>query len=406
MDRVPIAIVANAPAPYRVHLHRRLAKELPGVRLISFFLFGQNFQSWAEESWDDIGAVNLGPGEKLGEGGRSPPALLRDWRKGGAIIDALERQRVPVAVLCGYNYLSLLRVLIWARSAGVSTVIWGDSNARCERARGLQIPIKHLFVRLVMLLCRGVTPAGTAGRDFYVKYGADPDRIRYLPFEPDVPLIEGVQGHEIKSLLDKHRLDQRRRRMVCSGRLSPEKRYDLAIRAFAAIASARPEWDLVLAGDGPLRAELEAMVPPELRARVRFLGFVSDQRELMALYRGSDLLLHPAYQESWGVVIQEAIAAGMALVASDITGAAVDLVRDGVNGHLFPEGDLPALIDKLLDATHPERIVEMRLAAPTVLDQWYEVFDPVKGLREMLQLLGVDEMHLARRPGVGPYGKD
>jgi glycosyltransferase involved in cell wall biosynthesis len=161
------------------------------------------------------------------------------------------------------------------------------------------------------------------------------------------------------------------------------------IDAFLAIAERRSEWDLVIVGDGPLRGELERKVPAALRSRVIWTGFHDEQSTVNAIYRASDVLVLPSDYEPWAVVINEAAAAGMAIVSSNVVGAAAELVRDGVNGRLFPPGDLGQLTACLLDVTDSSRTEMMKGASAEVLKEWRKRGDPVEGLREAMRSVGV-----------------
>jgi glycosyltransferase involved in cell wall biosynthesis len=108
-----------------------------------------------------------------------------------------------------------------------------------------------------------------------------------------------------------------------------------------------------------------------------------------AIYKASDVLVLPSDFEPWALVINEAAAAGMAVVASSVVGAAAELVRDGVNGRVFPPGDLRALADCLLDVTDPARVDAMKAASEGVLADWRRVADPIAGLRRGLEANGV-----------------
>src|SRR5439155_19337196 len=126
------------------------------------------------------------------------------------------------------------------------------------------------------------------------------------------------------------------------GRVVSNKRVVLLIDAFAAIASQRPEWDLLIVGDGALRNELQRRVPEPLRPRVVWTGFLDGPEPALA-YHAADVLVLPSDHEPWALVVQEAMAAGLPVVASDVVGAAYELVTDGVSGKVFPAGDCSAL---------------------------------------------------------------
>jgi hypothetical protein len=88
-------------------------------------------------------------------------------------------------------------------------------------------------------------------------------------------------------------------------------------------------------------------------------------------------------------VINEAVAAGLAVVASDMVGAAADLVRDGVNGRIFLHGNLESLSECLRDATAAEQSKRFGANSIEVLAQWRKLADPVDGLKKALRSVGV-----------------
>src|SRR3954467_13823779 len=106
-----------------------------------------------------------------------------------------------------------------------------------------------------------------------------------------------------------------------------------------------------MVGAGENRDDLLARIPAHLKDRFIWTGFLDDQATVSALYRLSDVLVLPSDYEPWALVVNEATAAGMAIVASDVVGATPELVRDRMNGRLFPRGSLPALNEALMDVT-------------------------------------------------------
>jgi phosphatidylinositol alpha-mannosyltransferase len=103
------------------------------------------------------------------------------------------------------------------------------------------------------------------------------------------------------------------RNIVCLGRLEPRNGPDIAVDAFARLAATFPDVRLLMAGDGAMLRDLQARVPAHLRGRVEFLGAVYDQRpELLA---SSSVFLLPARAVSFSIMVLEAFAAGLPVVA-------------------------------------------------------------------------------------------
>jgi len=131
------------------------------------------------------------------------------------------------------------------------------------------------------------------------------------------------------------------RRLLFVGRLDARKGFTIAVQAFGRLAAREGDLRLIVAGDGPERAAVAAL-PPDLRARVTMLGAVPNA-QLPAIAVACDLYLGPSTGgESFGVVLIEAMAAGLPVVASDTPGYD-EVVHDGVDGLLVPPSDPEAL---------------------------------------------------------------
>ena len=383
-----VAIICNSHTPYRLHLHQRIAQEIPEIKLWSVYTHEESNAPWAFAVPPEIGPVSFGRGESSADQPKAKYAL-REWRKGGRIIRWMKEQNVRLAVVFGYNDAARLRIIRWCNRNGVPVFVFGDSNVRGDHARGLKGFAKRQVVSRVIRACTGVMPCGTMGQAFFEKYGARREQVYFFPYEPDYVLVAQVDAASIAQAQGRFGLNPARRRIVYSGRLVPIKRVDLLIDAFISIAAERPEWDLLIIGDGPERAALQARVADALKSRVTWAGFIDDAKTVATLYRASDVLVLPSDFEPWAVVINEAAAAGLAIVASDVVGAAAELVRDGVNGHVFPAGDAAALRAALLDVTREDRIDAMKGASAGVLADWRRRGDPIAGLRRALENSGV-----------------
>lgn len=137
-------------------------------------------------------------------------------------------------------------------------------------------------------------------------------------------------------------------------RLQPEKGVANFLKAAARVAPRVPETHFIVAGDGPLREELETLVRRlGLERNVHFLGFRSDARSLTGLL---DVLAVPSLTEGAPLVVLEAMGAGVPVVASAV-GGIPDQIRHGREGLLVPPGDPVALSDALLELLQDPNLV-------------------------------------------------
>ncbi|MFI6686462.1 glycosyltransferase [Streptomyces sp. NPDC050485] len=129
--------------------------------------------------------------------------------------------------------------------------------------------------------------------------------------------------------------------VVIAGRLVAEKRVDHAIRAFAKASSEHPEWVLSVFGDGPERSALQALARElGVSGSVRFHG---SSPHMAQEWAKADLALLTSRAESFGLVILEALAAGVPVVSYDCPNGPSEIIRHGVDGWLVPNGDVDAI---------------------------------------------------------------
>ena len=149
-------------------------------------------------------------------------------------------------------------------------------------------------------------------------------------------------------------------KLLFVGRLDERKGFPTAVGAFARLASERPDLRLIVVGDGPQRTAVAAL-PAEVRARVTLLGAIPNV-ELPPFVSACDLFLGTSVGgESFGMVLVEAMAAGLPVIASDIPGYD-EVVRDGVEGLLVPPRD-PGAVAAAATTILDDPALAARLAA-------------------------------------------
>ena len=159
-------------------------------------------------------------------------------------------------------------------------------------------------------------------------------------------------------------LDPHRRYLLFVGRLDDKvKRVSSIIRAFGMIADKYPDADLLIAGDGTDRKELETAASLVSATRIKFLGWLSSTETKACLYTAAECLVLASSREGFPTVIGEAMACGTPVVSSQV-GAVPELVVDGVTGWLFPSGDDAALA-RALDSA----LAQTPAAAASMRDQ-------------------------------------
>jgi glycosyltransferase involved in cell wall biosynthesis len=152
------------------------------------------------------------------------------------------------------------------------------------------------------------------------------------------------------------------------GRLAVEKGVDVLIEAVRGISKVRPDIGLLIVGEGPERKWLEKQA--KNLSQVFFLGF-HDWNLLPRFYAAADLLVLPSKHEQWGLVVNEAMASGLPVIATRKVGAAQDLIIEGQSGYVVPENDAEAMASAIDRACQSEeRLRTMGEGAQQLIASW------------------------------------
>lgn len=237
-------------------------------------------------------------------------------------------------------------------------VIWTDTPDCSATARH---KLRNLFLRILSARAVAVLSTGKPGMDGLRKMGIPASKIVNFPCWVRLP-------NDVRP----GRKSRRAVRYCCIGRLVGYKNFACAIRALALLPEGTATLDII--GSGP---ELDALrriaVAGGVEGRVRFRGFLDEVAVAKYLREEGECLIHPASRlEPFGVVIAEAMAHGLPVIASDQCGAAADRIKDGENGFLLssPVETEPLASKMRLFIESPASMVSMGIAARRTAEEW------------------------------------
>ena len=251
-----------------------------------------------------------------------------------AVRAALDRFDPDAVAAPSYSTPDARAALAWCRRRRRTAVMMFDSRRQDAERAGWRESVKRAIVRQF----DAALVAGTPQRAYAVALGVPPDSI----FQP-VDVVDNARFARLAADARQSRPAGDLRRFVVVSRLTPVKGVDVLLDAYARYrASAADPWTLDVVGDGPERAALEA----QAGLGVAFHGFAQGDA-LGHAYGRADALVLPSHKDTWGLVVNEAMAAGLPVVVSTGAGCATDLVEDGASGFTVPPGDAAALADRL-----------------------------------------------------------
>jgi glycosyltransferase involved in cell wall biosynthesis len=390
---VRLAYLVSHPIQYQAPLLRLIAAE-PGISLKVFFRSAMGVKQYVDRgfgqsiAWD----VPLLDGYQheflpaLGDPLRVTP-LLRPLNYG--LARRLAEGRFDILWVHGYARVFHQAAMLFAKRRGLKILLRDEPTAISKPRSPLKRFVKRGMFAGLSRLVDGVLAIGQLNRRYWIEQGVDPAKIYSMPYAVDNARFRaGAERAAVNraAFLAALGLPAERPRIVFSGKLTPIKAPDVLLEAFARID--QPSASLCFVGDGPLRGRLEARARElGLGDRVVFAGF-RNQRELPAFYDAADVFVLPSRQEPWGLVVNEAMNAGRAIVASDKVGAAADLVRPGENGAIFAVDDVGALARALKDClASPERSATMGRRSLEIIETW-GFREDIAGLKQAIAGIG------------------
>jgi glycosyltransferase involved in cell wall biosynthesis len=285
-----------------------------------------------------------------------------------SVVAHLLKHRPDVLVLHGYNHATNLLALVVAKLLGARVLMRGDTRVSAQhKASGWKARFKRLLFRLV----DGCISIGTQNHLYYSTLGVPDHRTFFAPMCVDnrAFFLGGARSSvrcEQRALLN---IPPDARVVLFASKLTERKRAGDLLQAFASLGGTFNDAVLLVVGSGAEEAALRSSAEA-LGSRVRFLGF-RNQSELPQLYAASDVFVLPSVGEPWGLVVNEAMAAGLPVIVSDDVGAAPDLVEGKDTGLVFPVGDIDRLtraLEYLLDSSEARE--RMGRNASMLIDRW------------------------------------
>jgi 1,2-diacylglycerol 3-alpha-glucosyltransferase len=326
-----VVILTEIISPYRIPVFNALAKR-EGIDLKVIFLSETDpaLRQWRVYKDEIQFSYEVLPSWRFRAGALH---LLLNARLSSAL-----KKFSPDTIICGgYNYIASWQTLLWARRRGVRFVLWSESNAQDARAR--RKAVEFLKVRF-RTRCDGFVVPGKSACEYLCLLGVAADSIFTAPNAVDNDFF-ARQADAVKRQPSAFRdkLGLPRRFVLFVGRLLPAKGVFELLDAYAKLESGvRSELGLVFAGDGVSRQELARRAKEIKPGVVCFPGFV--QREgLAGLYALAEALVLPTHSDTWGLVVNEAMACGLPIIVSSVAGCSLDLVEDGWNGYVVPPRD-------------------------------------------------------------------
>ena len=323
-----LAYLTNIPSPYRITMMEAWAAHLQTTMGISLQVYytdeGDQGRGWALRK-------ALGVDERRLSTLLSIPGYGRLNR---GLVDMVRQN--DIVMIGGFEQVSYLVTALLARLMRRKVILLFDgfSPRRIGKERASVRFVKWLTARL----CHAYFANGKVGAEVLKRLGVDEARIfnQYLSVSPrdiETQRCRTADKPQLRTYLE---MAVGRKIIAFCGYLIPRKRPELIIDAISALRlEERPA--VLFIGRGPLEETLRRQAAA-LGVEALFAGF-REGEDLARHYLCADFLILPSDDDPWGLVVNEAMAAGLPVIGSDACGATLDLVINGVTGFAFRAGD-------------------------------------------------------------------
>jgi 1,2-diacylglycerol 3-alpha-glucosyltransferase len=272
-----------------------------------------------------------------------------------ALNEQLEKLQPDVLFLYGYSLGIFRKAQRWAKKNGVATVLISDSNYFDKKRHRIFEWLKSFLVAPFDAAFVG----GTSSSQYLQTLGFPPKRIAYGFDVIDTAFFDERSSacrESLPAIRQKWNLPENYFLFV--GRLIPEKNLLFMLNAYKeyAVSPLRKHeaWDLVLCGSGieEVRVkEFAASLPEEICQKIHLYGHIQ-QPELIEIFSAANSLLLASISESWGLVVNEAMACHLPVLVTNRAGCAQDLVINGRNGWSFDPYNGEELQQRMMDITN------------------------------------------------------
>jgi len=370
-----VLLITNIPTPYRIPLFNLLAGELQGRGVALKVLFAA--PGYERRKW----LVDMGQA-RFEYSFLKPGRFKRPGAEGvlffyGGLCAELRRERPAAVMVIGF---SLATVRLWLLSffKQMPFIIWSGSII----TRGQKYSrLRRLFRRILVRRAAGFIAYGSRAKTYLQDLGAAPEKIEIAINTTDTDFYRQQAARERETLVK-----GAKKELLVIGYLTARKRLDLVFSAVKELSARRRDFELVLVGDGLQRPGLERLARElGIAGIVRFEGF-KQKPEIPAFLARADCFLFPSGYDVWGLVLVEAMSAGLVCLSSIQAGATADLVIDGQTGFSLDFEDREAVTDRLawvLDNPGEAQAIGQRAA------QWIAenvtLADSVRGFRKALE---------------------
>ena len=364
-----LAIIATHPVQYNVPWFRRLACE-PGIEVCVFYTWHADGQAkYDPEFQQDIAwDIPLLEGYDYSLVSPQPTVTQKNfWRLKNDITRPIEAWGADGVLVIGWNYLSHLQAMRYF-SGKIPVFFRGDSTLLDQRSP-LRSRIRKYFLRMVYSYVDAAFFVGANNYDYFQQHGMSDLQLTYAPHVVDNRRFSNnAEAHEEEARRWRTSLGIPQESVVFLfvGKLIDLKSPLLLLQAFQKLPhDHKPH--LVYVGNGDCESTLRAQAADA--DNIHFIPF-QNQSRMPVVYRLGDVVCLPSESETWGLVVNEAMASGRPVIVSDKVGCARDLVANQETGFIHKSQCQFSLLHAMKKCQNRDELASKGRGCTEFIDAW------------------------------------
>lgn len=295
------------------------------------------------------------------------------------LIDTIQSFKPDAILVYGWAWRSHLKAIRYFKGK-IPVYFRGDSTL-LNHQFGLKSIVKNIFLKWVYRHIYVAFYVGKQNKAYFKKYDVDEKQLVFAPHAIDNERFAEDRHIEASSLRTKFGIDSSEILILFAGKFDLVKNPFILLDAFINLDLKNTH--LLFIGNGVLEGSLKRKVEglgtkrsfdyaqdDSIKKRIHFIDF-QNQTAMPVVYQACDLFCLPSLSETWGLAVNEAMAAGKAILISNKVGCAADLVKSTINGEIFKSGDLGDLKQKLSALTeNKDKLAQMGSLSRQIIKDW------------------------------------
>lgn len=363
-----VLFITNLPSPYRVDFFNELGKKIDLTVCYERKSSKERNKNWVNQSKRNY-KERFALGKPIGI----------DRSIGFGVIKELKKDKYDYIIISGFSSPSIILAIIYCQLRKINYIIEDDGGLLNKNGEKYKA-IKKFLLRKTM----AYFTTTDENIQNLLSLGVKRNKIFKYPFSSvkDKDIEDGVyKKKEIHNI--RRTLNMKEKRIILSvGQFITRKGFDVLLKSFSEMPN---DCGLYFVGGKPTKEYLDIVKKFNIK-NVYFVGF-KNKEELKEYYAAADIFVLPTREDIWGLVINEAMAAGLPIITTNRCGAGLELIKDNKNGFLTDVEDIKSLTKRMKEILYVD-CIKSKMAEETILIiKKYTIEEMVKWHIKMLENL-------------------